>query len=183
MGKIVITGCPRSGTTFASRLFKFNGIQVGHEKFDQGGISSWTLAGRCNTSPCGPSWNAVVDRYGQVDVHHQVRHPLDVMASMFTLTEQSWQFAFKVIGQKYTTKRLYNAMVFWYEWNLRAAEMSVGTYRVEDIQDYFSLGQDYSNKKVNSRPHGEVTAAACRAADKQLFALIEDLATAYGFNI
>ena len=178
---IVITGCPRSGTRFASHILRLNGLDVGHEKLGKDGISSWTLTAGSLDSPCGPSFGHIRSRLRNYTVYHQVRHPLDVIASLHTITEGSWDFAFKTLNLRRRPSTLYNAMSFWYYWNLRAANMSSITYRVEDICSIFNLQKDSEDKAVNSRPHQTISLEMVHREDANLCSLIVSLAETYGY--
>jgi len=84
--RFVITGCQRSGTTYASALMRELGISCGHEFFFRPGAP-------CFLNPSPPrgesSWCAAPYLYRLppgTAVFHQVRHPLHVIRSSLSRT-------------------------------------------------------------------------------------------------
>lgn len=77
----LITGHPRSGTGYASEMFKHYGFDIGHEKMGSDGISSWIFA------PENASKNPYRRIRNQTDyefktIIHIIRNPVDVVNSM-----------------------------------------------------------------------------------------------------
>ena len=86
---LLITGCARSGTGYASLLFKKMGLDIGHEEYGADGISSWLFAVDAENVPWGPSRKDV--KFGKV--FHQVRHPLKAIGSIYTYEpEESFSY-------------------------------------------------------------------------------------------
>lgn len=51
---LVITGCPRSGTTYASKYLQANGFDVRHEELGPDGVVGWCIGGEIVKSSMGP---------------------------------------------------------------------------------------------------------------------------------
>lgn len=189
---ILVIGCPRSGTCFASALFKEHGFDVGHEAWGRDGISCWQLAGnddfwsRFNQCPA-----EIQCAHAAV---HQVRHPLKVIPSLFTIAEVSYD----ILNAKmpFVTKHpLHRAMLVWLHWNRLAQKRAAYTYRVENMEAEFAelcrrarfttaLKPNFTtSKQTNARSHREVTWAELEATDRSLTAEIKALAEAYGYAL
>lgn len=165
---IGIIACPRSGTGYASKLFSLNGIDVGHEEFGRDGISSWVLVSMDNKSPWGPSYIEVIEKYPDIIFYHQVRNPLDAIASLTTILPVSMNFASKYIPIKKSDNVLKKCMKFWLYWNLRAEELTQNHYLLQNIMDVFTGLIPIDDEKVNSRSHNLITLDDLRKEDKKL---------------
>lgn len=89
---ILVIASPRSGTTYASRFYRHQGLDLGHERLGTDGAVSWPYAVQADAYPswmAGPHtppsgrWEAVI---------HQTRHPLNVIASLSTIGNEAWQW-------------------------------------------------------------------------------------------
>lgn len=127
---VLILACSRSGTKFTAELMQNLGYQFGHEEVLEDGGIGWQFAaeGHYNPKRIKPD-PADYDR-----VLHQVRHPLDAIASMQTHTHGMKQWIAKDLGlQGLDSGGLRLLMNYWLEWNLRAEKVSSWTYQVESI--------------------------------------------------
>jgi hypothetical protein len=183
MNKKIIIACPRSGTTYISELFQLNNIDIKHECIGEDGISSWTLVGQDDESPWGPSFKYTMETFkdNQVEIYHQVRHPLDVISSMTTLKNVSFKYVQKHIPIENEDSQLLKCMKFWYYWNIKAETMTDKRYKLNDAKEYFGFNNDLDNKKVNSRDHKNYTFNDLYVEDKELTNKIEILMDKYGF--
>jgi hypothetical protein len=143
MKRFLVTGCPRSGTRYASVLFRRLGVRMSQEAvfgINQGlygkppdwgeweGESSWMAV------PFLPLDDTVV--------LHQVRHPLDFVRSVCGfgfLSNRSAEFIYpKVVGRHAPEVYAHptqpeRGAAMWRIWNARAEAHAVITYRVEDL--------------------------------------------------
>ena len=170
----LIIGHPRGGTGYSSKLFKTFGFDIGHEKVNSSGISSW-----CFVTPDGyNAWGSCSKRneYTFKWTFRAVRNPLDTINSLVKNNEdllskelfQTWS------GCKITEESPLDAAVQRYlcwedtieYWN----DYIDFTFRVEDQQldvfnylqsikyePYYHLGKDNINehivgRNVNTRP-------------------------------
>jgi hypothetical protein len=192
-GKIVITGCGRSGTTYTSRLFKTFGFSVGHEREEEHGISSWYLASE--KSKRKPTLKDVQSR--NIPIVHQVRDPIKVISSMSTVSDRSWKLIRECIPIKSNDSLRLKCMKYWYHWNLLAEDKSEFTFQIEKIKDHlpklFSIaGFDESHLEIskmskvptniNKRNHSSLTWENLETEDEQLTEDIRKLATRYGYS-
>ena len=133
--RVLVTGCPRSGTRYTTLVLRRLGLDVGHERIGRDGVSSWALAVDAEQTPWGPSWGDV--RFDVV--LHQVRHPLDVIDSVETLRPASWKFVSEYApldpGQSFPIR----GALLWCHWNGAAETRAALTYRVEAIAEALPL--------------------------------------------
>ena len=194
-GRIAITGCGRSGTTYTSQLFKTFGYSIGHESLERHGISSWCLAPDTLERCWGPSSQEV--RRLRIPLVHQVRQPLNVIASISTASERSWRFIAKFIPIDADDSITLKGMKYWFYWNQLAETRAELTYRVEDIDsrlpELFRIGGFNDSrrdtplvsklpKNVNRRDHSSLTWQALEAEDAKMTEQIRELATRYGYT-
>ena len=148
--KLLITGAPRSGTYFTTRLLFNLGLDIKHEKIDtHGTVSSVHLL--------SPS--------GFTKVAHQIRDPLKSISSLhkidwlgqelwieskndenfsghfnvnqaskkysdIRLREGTWSYFLNKIKDRNLTRKCMKAYILW---NTMAAEKSEFTYKLEDV--------------------------------------------------
>jgi hypothetical protein len=132
--KILVTGCGRSGTKFAALLLQRLGLDVRHEEMGRDGIAAWPLA---VASTAAPPWGpaAAPDRFGEV--YHQVRHPLQVIASAATFKPSSWEFVYAHTSASPADPVVLRGAKYWLEWNEHAERIATWRYRVEDVAAVF----------------------------------------------
>lgn len=127
--RCLVTGCGRSGTKHTARLLRLHGVDIGHEEVRRDGIASWCMAVNAKETPWGP---------GSEDFHfdytfHQVRHPLDVMASVASFRPSSWSFIARYLPLRDDDSAAVRAGRYWLGWNLEAEKLTDRRYRVEDV--------------------------------------------------
>lgn len=129
---VLITGCARSATTYISKLLELNGLAVVHEGLAEHGCASWTMAVDAATTPWGPGSRGLEFEH----IFHQVRHPLETIASVYTTEpEESWEFIYKHIPEiSPKDSHLVRCVKYWIYWNLKAEALAEWTYRIEDIE-------------------------------------------------
>jgi len=119
--KLLVVGCGRSGTRYASKVLRLAGLDVGHERDGRHGRVDW----RCVADP------SAAGRYGLV--LHQVRHPLRVIESFHTAGKVSWGLIAKADPDIVVGPLLRDCVRYWVRWNQAAERMAARTYRVEDM--------------------------------------------------
>jgi len=163
--KILITGCGRSGTRYVSEALKEWGLDVGHEIEGKNGTADWYKA---------------LNPKGYDLVLHQVRHPLDAIMTLHTLSDQSWEFISKNTTVKESDPMDLKCMKYWFEWNLMAEHFSIATYRVEAITPLFPNTKSDHNSRINMRTKRK-TWKDLEKIDKELAEGIRLLALKYGY--
>ena len=151
--KLLITGCGRSGTLYAAELWQSLGLDIRHERpvppngvIGADGVASWFMAADDPEPPSGPS----VLNYQFDVVIHQVRHPLNVIASMAQFILRQGKRAPAYIErhvpeiklgpdeQKYLDPRqqlILKAARYWYHWNLLAEAKADTIIKIEDLNE------------------------------------------------
>jgi hypothetical protein len=128
---------------------------------------------------------------------HQVRAPLDVIASLQTLQAGSFNYIDNKIGINQYDDRILQATRYWIEWNMAAAQMSEYSYRVEDMPEQLPVICDYigipyaaenvkiviSQNNTNSRRHENVDAAYIRKHDALLYEQLRHTADFLGYKV
>jgi len=147
--KLLITGCGRSGTMYASEVWKTQGLEITHENplppngcMGRDGIASWYMAVNDPDPPFGPSASA----YAFDFVIHQVRDPLKVIASVaqFILRDRRSRDyiernapATRLTHPERSLPRrdrlLLQAARYWYYWNLISEQKASMTIQVEHL--------------------------------------------------
>lgn len=164
--KLLITGCGRSGTLYASEVWKGQGLDVRHENplppngcMGKDGIASWYMAVDDPNPPFGPS----AAGYEFDFIIHQVRHPLKVIASVaqFILRDPLSRDYIernvpqtRLIAPERSMPRkeqlLLQASRYWYYWNLVAQAKASMTVQVESLTA--SLAEICRVLGINYRP-------------------------------
>jgi len=193
MKKLLIVGCGRSGTRYASKVLGLAGLDVGHEKDGRHGRVDW----RCVHDPSAR---------GRYDVVlHQVRHPLRVIESFHTAGKVSWRLVSKADPAIVGGPLLRDCARYWVRWNLAAEEMASMTYRVEDMgfvlpSIFESCGIDLradwrsslavgtaDHTRRGSRRHGRkipsLTMAVLRESFPSEAQEVSELASRYGYDL
>ena len=160
--KLLVTGCGRSGTAFASRWLRERGLDVGHERSGEHGIVSWCLAAcekdwRCIPPATRmakldlPSWHGEVSwRDEYTAIVHLVRSPLDAIASATTIGAESWEWIAQHIELDPGWSPLKKAATYWLRWNQLAEQMADVRVQVETVRHSMP-------RPVNARVHDRVT--------------------------
>ena len=180
--KLLVIGCPRSGTLYTAEFLRALGVRVKHESLGRDGSVGWLYA----VQPPGES-----EDYGRV--WHVVRDPLRTISSLALFTRTLW----RVIGHwvKLPRHPLRRRMAFWIEWNRLAERRADWRFRVEDLragrrafaEALARLGIPKATpapavaRDTNTRPHPVVTWADLDAASPALARQVRDLAIEYGY--
>lgn len=149
--RLLITGCGRSGTLYAARLWQALGLDIRHERpvppdgmIGADGMASWFMAVDDPHPPSGPS---ALDYQFDV-VIHQVRHPLEVIASMAQFIFRQGKRAPGFIERHVPETRLdaeeqnlfnpqeqlfLKAARYWCRWNLLAEAKADRTVQIERL--------------------------------------------------
>ena len=150
--KLLITGCGRSGTLYASRLWRSLGLDIRHEQpippngmMGANGIASWFMVVDDPQPPSGPS---AVDYEFEV-VLHQTRHPLKVIPSVaqFILGKgkRAPRFIERHVPETVLRREekddldsrqqlLLKASRYWVRWNLWAEKRAHRSVKLEDLE-------------------------------------------------
>jgi hypothetical protein len=131
--KLLITGCGRSGTKYIALLMRRLGLDVRHEELGVDGVASWYMAVDTNEVPFGPALRGCEFEH----IHHQLRHPLAVIASASTFKRQTWEFICAHIPVSLREPLPLRCAKYWYYWNLEAEKVAHWRYRVEDLSTVF----------------------------------------------
>jgi len=149
--KLLITGCGRSGTLYAARLWQSLGLDIRHERpvppdgaIGADGMASWFMAVDDPAPPSGPG----AGDYQFDVVIHQVRHPLKVIASMAQFILRQGKRAPGFIERHVPETKLgpdeqdyfnpreqlfLKAARYWYRWNLLAEAKADRTIQLERL--------------------------------------------------
>lgn len=197
-GRIAIVGCGRSGTTYTSQLLQAHGYEIGHEELQRHGISSWCIVPNTAERCWGPSARDL--EHLQIPRVHQIRHPLQVIASFTTAGERSWEFIQRFIPIEEGDSQIQKCMKYWLYWNEMAEKDAVLRYKVDEIEqklpEIFSIAGFTWNenadpafttqsipKDVNRRSHAALTWADLESEDPALTESIRKTAMRYGFEV
>jgi hypothetical protein len=189
--KLAVLACGRSGTATAAAYFTAAGVHCGHETL----APHHTRDGETNIHVRGVVGWPVVFTY-RLDafehVWHQVRHPLDVIAS--TTRYKTW--ATRGVLNLSPDNKVLRGMQYWLYWNLMCEHMAEYTYRIEDLGKdstlvammAVALGVPIADLAVdpgtrNNKDHAAVTWADCEATDAELTEAIRKQAGGYGYNV
>lgn len=167
--KIVVTGCPRSGTGYCAEALRRLGASVGHETWEVDGTVSWMEA---------PA------RRPGVLVVHVVRHPLLVIGSLATIAPASLHvLAAHVHGADMSLR---GRAKIWLGWTTIAAAGAMETVPTEEFAEKApgflrragiavrdTADHALVPKDMNSRPHAEVTWEHLRKEDAFLATMVE----------
>lgn len=135
MRPLIVTGCGRSGTGYAAALLTNAGVECGHED---------VFTGRLDTRPvltegADSSWFALPYLAAQdAYVVHQVRHPLQVVASWLANRSLESRFVRRFLSRwcpqalaESTPAR--GVLRYWVDWNQRAASKCAQQWVVDQI--------------------------------------------------
>jgi hypothetical protein len=172
--RVLVTGCGRSGTRYATFVLRRLGLDVQHERLGRDGIAAWTMAVEAPDRPYGPPSAAACFEH----VFHQVRHPLDVIRSVATFGPDSWSFVYAHTPCRPDEPLLVRGARYWLHWTTHADRAATWRYRVEALPDVLSelcstLGVPYRPTvlarvptDVNTRRRGRPLHLADEAAER-----------------
>lgn len=163
---LLITGCGRSGTKYTSAVLRQLGLDVRHEGAGKDGSVSSLWVVRDEYYPAFHEQ----DRPEFDEVLHQVRHPLNCIASLTTALMTSWHWNARHIDLDLTQPVLSIASSYWIQWNQLCERTAWVTYKVEDVpsrrwlnllpkgRGWAATAESYIDvpKTLNSRPHAEL---------------------------
>ncbi len=167
------------------------GLDVGHERIGQDGVSSWLFAVTTDRVPFhGEDRNRGAAHYSFDRTIHVVRHPLKVIAST-ALTDMNgaieWQSQFVHVDLKANSVR--QALQTWVGWTDIADTIADTTIQVEQAADILPAMLErrcavFPPTNINSRDHTQLTVndiKACVTAAE--FEQLEATAHRYGYTL
>ena len=157
MRPLIVTGCGRSGTGYAAALLTAAGAPCGHEQVFTGRPEAWPVLA---TGKADSSWFAVPHLSRQRDAYvvHQVRHPLDVVASWLANGSLQSRFVRRYLGlwcpealREPTPE--HGVLRYWVNWNRQAAKHADQRWHVDGI------GPEHLDRalRLSGRPTGQDT--------------------------
>jgi len=204
MYKFVITGCPRSGTSFIARFLTSAGIQCNHEAYY--GLPS---SGFWCPEPQGEaSWLAVPHLQKDIPkwkcpVIHLVRDPLKVINSMYQQSflgdTQFYKNPYTFIASLSIPEMKYEPELdryigFWIMWNECIEPFAKHRLKIEDIDDNPKIlfdvlktkmpeGKLFSDKKCNSFKNKKIKQLTLKDLEKsKLYKRFIEKAKEYGYT-
>lgn len=138
--RLLIIGCPHSGTMFTAKVLWSAGIACGHEAV----YTLWGHEPAAADVAVEVSWEAVF-HLGSVDPHvvvaHQTRDPIAWLNSWTRMSEHAGNDAWALLERNYPgivarQKRdpARTAMRLWVEMNRRCGRQAIHRHRVEDLR-------------------------------------------------
>jgi len=130
----IITGCPRSGTGFMSKLFSYAGIPCGHEQ-----IYGCDVGYRTVNFEAESSWMAMPFLRRHKDIIHITRDPLKVISSLWgmegleNIEDDYISFVYHHLPDIAEYSGLEKYMYFYTEWNKAIEKHTDNRYKLEDI--------------------------------------------------
>lgn len=195
---IIITGTPKSATKYIAVLLKQMGLDFEHEKLAKDGTADWRLAPGYKAVP----WDGdtFLRNFNNPIILHQVRHPLNTIASCQKIAGYAWNYIYKFSPvNEYDYSEIGRCMALWYYWNKMAERLAIWTYRIEDLEKEFKLfckkieRPELIKKKhiiktipknINTaKPYKELTWEDLENEDSILTAKIKNLARRYGYKV
>lgn len=187
MKPFLITGHPRSGTSYIAHVLSKLGLDVKHEAWGKDGVASYA--------------HLLKPEEFSITVH-QTRHPLDVFKSARTLKKydsRHYERAVKVAGENPLIppeNPIIRMMWTWTIWCREADRLSSYRYQIEKLPKtypklYEVLGieadylpeADYKNSRKDDPDYIEkITWDDLFKLDKQLAKQVKDLAKKYGYG-
>lgn len=185
----LITGPGRSGTQYIAAALRLCGLDVGHERYGRDGIVSGFYCFEAKSYP-----GAHPKKRPRFDVIlHQVREPLQTIASVQTGKSRVWAQQFMDVEPSAGPLRW--ACHYWLTWNREAERIAEYTYRIEDLKNVWDelqarlgFNAPYSHiahlpRNLHSRPHERVTWADVKRAAPEVYADLREMATRYGYEV
>jgi hypothetical protein len=128
--RVLITGCGRSGTLYASVLLKKCGLDVPHEvRMGRDGISSWLFGTQSASVPWGPSPRG----YSFEHVIQLVRDPLACIPSIAMLRPAAWEYIADHVSFESSDSQLLKSAKYWYRWNVMVERRASLRLKIEDM--------------------------------------------------
>lgn len=171
---ILITGHPRSGTGYVSKLCQAYGLDVRHEELGANGISSWLFTPFVNYRPPFNKFEESRQDLMFSHVFGVIRHPFDIIASTaYTEVDAHswhWRKSFVFIDEsRNIIEQSAMSVIGWYK--LLDAQ-GIKCYKIEEIEEtikFLSDGFKRNNveKGYNSRPHSGLSKTELKMAVSQ----------------
>lgn len=139
---MLITGCPRSGTAYLSRLFTYAGLPCGHEQkynnipSDVSPDNFRTIVPAIKNPKAESSWWAVPHLKNHDKIIHITRDPLKVISSMMKhsfLEGQDIAEVARTLPKILELQGIERYAYFWTEWNSIIEKHTKTRYTVEEI--------------------------------------------------
>jgi len=128
--RVLITGCGRSGTLYASILLKKCSLDVPHErKMGKDGISSWLFGASAVSAPWGPS----PSEYRFEHTVQLLRDPLTCIPSIATLRPAAWVYIAGYVPFEASDSPLLKSAKYWYHWSMMIEPRADLRLRIEDM--------------------------------------------------
>ena len=188
---LLILACPTSGTKYTSEYLHALGADIGHETLGRNGAIGWQYVADKPYNPRrvqrdGVDWAAAL---------HQVRHPLNVIASMATHEPAMLDWMARECGGL-PDGSLIRRMLIWVMWNERAEKLASNFYRVEDLwphgpaetmlRSYLELSHKTPRqlpfRSENSRIHETLTWNDLDNTDRRTCQYIYKMSLKYGYG-
>lgn len=192
---VLITGCARSGTSYAAIALDMCGLHLKHESsYGEHGIVSWFMAVDSAYQP----YKIPITKCKFKHVFLQVRNPLKAIASIETEPMESWCYVQQFLPQIHLNEpNIIKAAKYWYYWNLMAEQKAEWIYRIEDLDLVINemserLGIDLDKNGLNLVPRNTNTRGnreyykwedLKRALDPKLYLNIVNMAKRYGYAV
>lgn len=139
--RLLVTGCPRSGTHYITEVFKQAGLLVEHESIGPDGCVSCVFGAPDDNRFRHTRHSGLRSEYRFDFLLHQVRHPLDVIPSMadnLSWEVKEWMAA--ACGASFKMRSIEDMAQLWVRWNsMIAAQNPDLVYRIEDVKDSWSI--------------------------------------------
>lgn len=196
---LLIIGCGRSGTTYASKLLLDNGLDVRHERVGRDGIAAGELSARHSKayswSMKGVSIQETWER--ATHVFHQVRAPLPAIISAGIITRMGgWRFIEQSLPSVWHLNPIIRAMRYWLFWNEMCEENAQWTYLLEEPQALCTEVSKISGRVIVPQPDIETNCNTRRGRipyptwtvkdlereDRGLYWRIQEKALKYGYG-
>jgi hypothetical protein len=203
---LLVTGCGRSGTGFAAKVFEAAGIPSSHEIYFNPNHRQWPS----EWSGVESSWLAapfIQQLPDHVHVVHQVRHPLAVIRSFM-----GFEFFRPDLHSKYVTfayryapaiqdwdEQIDKCMQYWISWNELVEKHKVPRHRLEDLGPErlqtmahaggLSVTREQMQKatlkvgKTYNHRARDASVTAKRLLERPLGPKLQDLAKKYGYDV
>lgn len=201
MLKFLVTGTPRSGTMYMSKLLTSLGVPCGHEQvFTASGIIEQDVVMVAESS-----WMAVPFLNNpflyNATIIHVVRHPIQVISSiinsLYFFNRSYPKNEFETVAYKFTPDLIVNdnqvarACLFYVHWNEIVEPIAHFRYHVEDeVSDLMSFlkitntKNDYfKDRKCNNMNKGHLSESAIMQIPADLKNKLFNLMDRYGYRM
>ena len=191
--KFLIIGCGRSGTAYINELLNSLNIPSDHEKNLEESLVWVDWHNAININKIENQENNIIK------IFHQVRNPVDCIASCLSISALGWKFITRNIELiKDEDPDIIKGMKYWLYWNEICERQSSYRYKIEDIDTEIEQIIRYinpnklpinteivknSNRKKNTRKHRILNRDNLKKANFELFKAIKLKAMEYGYEI